>query len=159
MVPKILLTLAILSVSILCAAEEKKDSVHMYPQPKEGSLRFVIEVPALKNENNHKIELQIGKVMKVDCNQHILMGTLEAKPLKGWGYTYLEANNISGMRASTRMACNAPESEKFIALAPSENSLRRYNSRSPIVIYVPKGYEVRYRLWSAEEKSQEANQR
>ncbi len=159
MVPKILLMLAILSGSTLYAAEEKKDSVHMYPQPKEGSLRFVIEVPALKNENNHKIELQIGKMMKVDRNQHILMGILEAKPLKGWGYTYLEASKISGIRASTRMACNEPESEKFVALSPSENSLRRYNSRSPIVIYVPRGYEVRYRLWSAEGKSLEANQR
>jgi len=98
-------------------------------------------------------------VMKVDCNQHILMGVLEAKPLKGWGYTYLEASNISGMRASTRMACNEPESEKFVTLAPSENSLIRYNSRSPIVVYVPTGYEVRYRLWSAEEKSRKANQR
>lgn len=159
MVPKILLSLAILSASTLYAADNKKDTIHMYPQPKEGSLRFVVEVPALENENNHKVELQIGKVMKVDCNQHILMGILETKPLKGWGYTYLEASNINGMRASTRMACSEPESEKFVTLAPSENSLRRYNSRSPIVVYVPKEYEVRYRLWSADEKSLEATQR
>ena len=27
--------------------------------------------------------------------------------------------------------------------------LLRYNSRLPIVVYVPEGVEVRYRLWSA----------
>jgi len=28
----------------------------------------------------------------------------------------------------------------------------RYNSRLSIVIYAPKGYEIRYRIWSAPEK-------
>jgi len=25
----------------------------------------------------------------------------------------------------------------------------RYNSRLPVVVYAPKGYEVRYRIWNA----------
>lgn len=147
-----------LAASLLHAEPAKKDNIHMFPQPKEGFERYVIEVPELKNENDHKVELIIGKTISVDCNHHILLGKLEAKPLKGWGYTYLEANNISGMRASTRMVCRKANSGKFISLAPSKESIRRYNSRSPIVIYIPKGYEVRYRIWSAGEKIQQAKQ-
>lgn len=155
---KILLALA-LSASLLHAEPVKKDNVHMFPQPKEGFERYVIKVPALDNENDHKVELMIGKTVSVDCNHHVLLGKLEAKPLKGWGYTYLEANNINGMRASTRMACQKANSDKFISLAPSKESMQRYNSRSPIVTYVPKDYEVRYRIWSADKETQQAERR
>ena len=34
----------------------------------------------------------------------------------------------------------------------------RYNSRIPLVVYVPKGGEVRYRIWKAAEKIDEAKQ-
>ena len=36
--------------------------------------------------------------------------------------------------------------KKFVT-APS--LLVPYNSRLPIVVYVPEGYEVRYRIWNA----------
>ncbi|MEA3417799.1 MAG: serine protease inhibitor ecotin [Campylobacterota bacterium] len=160
MIRKITISLAMtVAASVLCAEPGKKDNIHMFPQAQEGFERHVIEVPALKNENDHKVELLIGKTINVDCNRHVLMGKLEAKSLKGWGYTYLEASNINGMRASTRMACQEPKSDKFVTLAPSEESFRRYNSRSPIVTYVPKGYEVHYRIWSADTEVRQAKQR
>jgi hypothetical protein len=37
---------------------------------------------------------------------------------------------------------------RFITLG-SKPYLIRYNSRLPIVVYVPEGVEVRYRLWTA----------
>jgi ecotin len=53
--------------------------------------------------------------------------------------------------AGTLMAVdpNAPKVERFITLA-GEPKLLRYNSRLPLVVYVPAGVEVRYRLWRAE---------
>jgi len=76
--------------------------------------------------------------------------------LKGWGYKYLEVSDIDS-GATTMMACREAKTEKFISIRDS--TLRRYNSRSPIVIYIPEGYDVRYRIWSAEENVQEATQR
>jgi ecotin len=38
--------------------------------------------------------------------------------------------------------------ERFIAIS-GEPYLIRYNSRLPIVVYVPEGVEVRYRIWKA----------
>ncbi|MBW2490657.1 MAG: proteinase inhibitor I4 serpin, partial [Deltaproteobacteria bacterium] len=34
----------------------------------------------------------------------------------------------------------------------------RYNSRLPVVVYVPEGVEVRYRIWRAEPESKKAHE-
>ncbi|MDP6337606.1 MAG: ecotin family protein, partial [Verrucomicrobiota bacterium] len=46
-----------------------------------------------------------------------------------------------------------PSVHKFVQ-GPSK--LIRYNSRIPIVVYVPKGAEVRYRIWSATPETKKA---
>ncbi len=156
MVKNITLVLAVtIAGSSLYAEPVKKDNIHMFPQAQEGFIRHVIEVPKTDNDYDHKVELLIGKVMLVDCNQHSLMGKVKSVTLKGWGYTYLEISNIQS-GPTTMMACTEPKTEKFISI---RDTLRRYNSRSPIVAYVPKGYEVRYRVWSAGDKVQQAKQR
>jgi len=45
---------------------------------------------------------------------------------------------------------NAPKVERFISLA-GEPYFVRYNSRLPVVVYVPEDAEVRYRIWGAGE--------
>ena len=57
--------------------------------------------------------------------------------------------------AGTLMAVdpNAPKVNRFITLG-GEPYLIRYNSRLPIVVYVPEGVEVRYRIWTAAPKPQ-----
>ena len=51
--------------------------------------------------------------------------------------------------AGTAMAVNpnAPKPDRFITLG-GEPYIIRYNSRMPIVIYVPESVEVRYRIWT-----------
>ncbi|HEC45383.1 MAG TPA: ecotin [Epsilonproteobacteria bacterium] len=144
-----------LAGSSLYAEPAKKDNIHMFPQAEEGFVRHVIEVPKTDNDYEHKVELLIGKVMLVDCNKHSLMGKVESVTLKGWGYKYLEVTDIQS-GPSTLMACKEPKTEKFILI---RDTLRRYNSRFPIVAYVPEGYEVRYRIWSADDNIQQATQR
>jgi len=47
------------------------------------------------------------------------------------------------------MACpHQAETEKFVTGA---TKLVRYNSRLPVVVFVPNGYELKYRLWKAQE--------
>lgn len=49
---------------------------------------------------------------------------------------------------STMMA--APEgSEKVKKFVSGTPLLIRYNSRLPIVVYAPEGYEIKYRIWTA----------
>jgi len=144
-----------LAGSSLYAEPAKKDNIHMFPQAEEGFVRHVIEVPKTDNDYEHKVELLIGKVMLVDCNKHSLMGKVESVTLEGWGYKYLEVTDIQS-GPSTLMACKEPKTEKFISI---RDTLRRYNSRFPIVTYVPEGYEVRYRIWSEDDNIQQAIQR
>ena len=53
-------------------------------------------------------------------------------------------------RRGTLMAVdpNAPKVARFITLG-GDAYLIRYNSRLPIVVYVPEGVEARYRIWTA----------
>lgn len=55
--------------------------------------------------------------------------------------------------AGTLMAVDPsePKKDRWITLG-GEPELIRYNSRLPLVVYVPVGVEVRYRIWRAEEK-------
>ena len=156
MVKIITIALSMMLIGASLYAElEKKDNIHMFPQAQEGFVRHVIEVPKTDNDNEHRIELLIGKKMMVDCNHHSFSGKIESVMLKGWGYKYLEVSSIQS-GPTTMMACPEPKTEKFISI---RDTLRRYNSRSPIVVYVPEGYEVRYRVWSAEDNVQQAVQR
>lgn len=150
-----ILTLLLLTLIPLHAQTDKKDNIHMFPEAQEGYLRYVVEVPKTQNDYDHKVELLIGKNTLSDCNQRSLWGKIEDVTLKGWGYKYVVVSNIQN-GPTTMMQCLEPPKEKFLTI---RDNLRRYNSRLPIVVYVPKGYEVRYRIWSAGEIIQEANNR
>lgn len=125
--------------------EEREKVLAPFPKAEAGMEQHVIFLKAKSDESLFKVEIIPGKVMNVDCNQHILMGKLEEKDLSGWGYTYYEFTT-SGQTRSTMMACNEPNKDRFIS---SETVLVRYNSKLPIVIYAPKGYEINYRIWKA----------
>jgi ecotin len=129
-------------------AEHKE--LKAFPEAKEGMERLVIVLPHKERgeEDAFKVELIPGKKMMTDGVNLMRLGiTITPKPLKGWGYTYYEVTG-SDVAMSTLMA--VPEGgkkvEKFVKGSPL---LIRYNSRLPIVIYVPRGYSVQYRIWKA----------
>ena len=152
-----ILTLALSLVLPALAAEHPQ--LKPFPAAKEGFERYVIVLPHKERgeEGSFKVELVVGKMMMTDgANRVSLGGKIEPKPLKGWGYTFYEVEKV-GPGMSTRMAPRpgAKPVEKFVTLAP----LRiRYNSRLPVVVFVPKGCEVRYRIWSAPEELEKAEQ-
>lgn len=164
MIKKTILTVAATAVMIVESSlyaepanneSIKKDNIHMFPQAKEGFERHVVEVPKTQNDQDHRVELLIGKNMMVDCNHHSFEAEIKSVTVKGWGYKYLEVGKIrSG--PTTMMYCPNDKKEMFISI---RDTLRRYNSRSPIVIYLQKGYEVRYRIWNAENTTDQAKVR
>ena len=73
--------------------------------------------------------------------------TIEARPLAGWGYTFYE---VTGQDTTMSTMMAAPEgSEKIKQFVSGTPLLIRYNSRLPIVVYAPEGYEIKYRIWTA----------
>ncbi|HCM9646562.1 TPA: serine protease inhibitor ecotin [Enterobacter bugandensis] len=127
------------------------EKIAPYPQAEKGMKRQVIQLPVQQDEANYKVELLIGKTLEVDCNQHRLGGQLESKTLEGWGYDYYVFDKVTSP-VSTMMACpDGKKEKKFVTAYLGDNSLLRYNSKLPIVVYTPENVEVKYRVWKAEE--------
>lgn len=93
---------------------------------------------------------------EADCNRVALGGTLSSHTVSGWGYNYYRVDKI-GQPMTTLMACppDHPTTIEFVT-ANFENVLVRYNSKLPLVVYVPDGFDVRYRVWTAHEGVLEA---
>lgn len=147
--PRSLTALFTLPLALLANAHAASlKDVAPYPEAEEGFTRQVIHLPVQADESAFKLEVLAGKQLQVDCNRQHLGGTLEEKTLEGWGYSYYRLEKVMGP-ASTLMAC--PDNNKIEAFVPvvGDGFLLRYNSKLPVVIYAPKGVEVRYRIWSA----------
>lgn len=121
----------------------EKLQIEMFPKAKEGYKQVYIQLPVAKNENDLKVEFFVGVEKLLDCNNHFLMGKVATQDLQGWGYNYYEVES-NGETGGTLMACpDQKKTKKFVSLQPE---IVRYNSKLPLVFYVPKDLEVRYRV-------------
>lgn len=122
--------------------------VSVFPKAEKGMQQWIINVPHSDSDEDKKVELYVGINKQVDaCNHHFLSGTLETKNLSGWGYDYY-VFTTNGNIGGTLMGCgNNKTISKFITAQPQ---MLRYNGRLPIVVYVPEGYEVKYKIYKAE---------
>jgi len=126
------------------------DDMKAFPPAEEGMVRYVLNLAPQADESAFKVELIVGRSVEIDVeNRYFWGGQIEAESIAGWGYTRYLVREI-GPLAGTLMAVdpNAPKETRFITLG-GEPFLIRYNSRLPIVIYLPEGAEVRYRIWAA----------
>ena len=127
-----------------------------FPPAEPGQTRFVISMPSLpssEDEDNLKVELQVGKTVEVDGgNRFFFGGRLEKENIAGWGFTRYVLPALGPM-AGTLMAVDPdqPKVQRFVRIG-GEPQLMRYNSRLPYVVYVPEGVEVRYKYWRADAK-------
>ena len=127
------------------------DDLRAFPPADEGMVRHVLQLLKQADESAFKVELIVGKTVEIDRdNRYFFGGRIEEETIKGWGYTRYLVSAL-GPLAGTLMAVdpNALKVARFIALGGAPH-LIRYNSRLPVVVYVPEGVEVRYRTWSAE---------
>ena len=128
---------------------EATEALKAYPESLEGYDRFVLFLPEIKNSaKERRVEIIPGVTTEVDCNKHGLVGEFVEKNVEGWGYTYLVFESDGGVR-STRMAC--PDNTRRTELVTGPTHLLNYNSRLPIVVFIPKkdNFSVQYRVWEA----------
>jgi ecotin len=131
-----------------------KVDLSIYPSARDGYKRVYINLPIEKNEDNLKVEIFVGKQINVDCNIHNLIGELSMKILDGYGYDYFEALS-NGDVLSTKMLCiDEKLLPKYITM-PSY--FTRYNSNLPIVVYIPKDMELKYKVWKTTNKLFKSN--
>ncbi|MFD1631042.1 ecotin [Pseudopedobacter beijingensis] len=151
----IILLMTIMSMKTFAQSNYKVD-LSPFPKPEKGQKQFVIEVPHSDNDDIKKIEFYVGKWEKTDkCNKHFLGGTFDKKDLKGWGYDYY-VFNTKGNVGSTLMACL--DNAKVDSFVQSQPIVTNYNGRMPIVIYVPEGYEVKFKIYTASQEVYSASE-
>jgi ecotin len=158
--PALLLVLLHVGMLATGSAADIARELKAFPPAGEGMTRFVITLPPQDDEDLLKVQLLIGKTVKLDLqNRYFFGGRLETETIQGWGYDRYVLKSLGSM-AGTLMAVdpNAPKIERFITLG-GEPELLRYNSRLPLVVYVPEGVEVRYRIWRGDQKKLKASEK
>ncbi len=140
----------VLLTAVAVLSVKGADNMAAFPPAEAGMVRYVLQLPKEEDESAMKVELLVGKTVLVDAqNSYFFAGKIEAKNIEGWGFTRYDVSKLGPM-AGTLMAVdpNVPKVNRFVALG-GEPYLVRYNSRLPLVVYVPEGVEVRYRIWKA----------
>lgn len=133
-------------------AEAGATDLAAYPAATRGQKRHIIRLPAMQDEGNVKLELIVGKTKEIDCNNHMYGGQLQERTAEGWGYNYYVLDSL-GQGATTLMGC-PNNSTRTAFVRSSAETIIRYNSKLPVVVYTPEDVELRYRVWrSSEEQS------
>jgi ecotin len=126
------------------------DNMKAFPPAGEGMVRHVLQLPQQADESGLKVELIVGKTVETDAgNRYFFAGRIEEETIQGWGFPRYMVSKLGPM-AGTLMAVDpdAPKVTRFITLGGAPYIIR-YNSRLPVVVYLPEGVEVRYRIWTA----------
>ena len=147
---KSLFTATLLMLLFAVPPGQAADNMKAFPPAGAGMVRHVLQLPPQTDESAFRVELIVGKTLQLEAgNRYFFAGKIEAENIPGWGFTRYVVGQLGPM-AGTLMAVDpdAPKVARFIQLA-GEPYLIRYNSRLPVVVYVPDGVEVRYRIWSA----------
>jgi len=149
---KTILILLVLFCGIsTCLADQQYDLwKKAYPKAEEGQTRHVLHLPKQADENAYKVELIVGKTIPTDgVNQQFFGGSIEEKDVPGWGYPQQIVK--VGALAGTLIGVppGKPKVMKFVTVGGGPH-LIRYNSKLPVVVYAPEGFEVRYRFWKAD---------
>lgn len=146
-------------LALFCVPALGADNMKAFPPADDGMTRHVIHLPKLDDESLAKVQLIVGKKVMVDTvNRHFLIGKIEARNIEGWGFTRYVVPKV-GPLAGTLMAPRpgTPMGERFVPLG-GQPYLIRYNSKLPVVVYVPEGAEVQYRIWKADARATPARE-
>ena len=139
-----------------------------YPQPAPGLKRWVIQPSGLLPKSadpiisaspiDWRIQLIVGQTVTIDCNTKRLSGsgmTMRMLP-KASGKALFEVKGPVAV-ISTKMACadNQSSRSSFLSLG-KQPYLVPYNASWPIVVDLPETLQLRWRVWKAETRQQNA---
>jgi ecotin len=124
-----------------------KSNVNGYPKPDSKSVQKVITLAPIADEDSHYVEIMVGKKTTTDaCNTYVLQGELKVDYAQD-SHNHFYKFTTDGTIMSSAVGCLDTKTFEKVAYAQSENV--KYDSKNPIVVYVPKGYEVDYKIWSS----------
>lgn len=131
--------------------------LEIYPKAEQGMKKILYLLEKKEKEEDYKLEIKFGKDIVVDDNIHqFLGGNLEEKDVEGWGYPYYVFSGDSEM-VHTLMAFPAESKKERRVYYPWATKMLSYNSKIPLVLYVPKDVKVEVSLWNRMQEIKEVS--
>ncbi|WP_444920621.1 ecotin family protein [Microbulbifer sp. CnH-101-G] len=147
-----LLPALILYYALPLQAAEPLDA---FPSEVEGKYRHVIELPKVVDESRFMVELVPGKNALADCNLRSFNAPLQRQVLPGWGYPYYVLADLKPAQGTSKVCGPDSESRRFIRVR-GKGLILPYTSSQPLVVYLPEGVQLKYRVWRADKNLSDA---
>lgn len=129
------------------ASAEAQKALEAYPAAEDGQQRWLIWFEAVSentDEDALRVDVRVGVRTEVDgVNRYRLSGELRKRSVEGWGFDSYHYEGESEV-ASTRMSAKGVIAQSDIVWNASQ--LIRYNSRLPLVVYMPAHLHLSYRI-------------
>ena len=132
------------------ATEEALENAKNYPN-KAGYKKHLLYIPKLENqeETNRKVEIIPEKTLGVNSAVHSLSGKMETGKVEGYNFDYWIFDATVENKVVIETSTKSEKKDKFTIV---EKKLVAYNSRLPIVVYAPEGFEINYKIWETNGK-------
>ena len=145
------LALCLCAGSVL-AGEATNSLERAFPPADKGMVRYVLHLPKQADESVCQVELLVGRMVETDgVNRYYFVGEIIAlQDFEHWWCSRYLARPGQLSQTQKLAPLNTPKVNKFVAIEYSDYHLLRYSSSSAVVVYVPEGFEVRYRIWRAD---------
>ena len=129
------------------ASAEAQKALMAFPVAENGQRRGLIWLetdPNSTDEGSLWVEFRVGVRALVDgVNHYRLSGALHKRSVEGWGFDSYYYEGESRV-ASTRMGTQGATAHEETVWNTSQ--LIRYNSRLPLVVYMPAQLHLSYRV-------------
>jgi ecotin len=135
------------------AIKKAGGTMQAYSAADKGMVRRVMQLPSVQDESSLRVELVAGRTIETDgVNHYSLDGGIEENMITGWQFPRYDVT-LGGV-TSTKMGVLGKHLKvnKFVAIG-GRPQLFRYNSRLPLVVYLPEDGTVRYRIWRAAQET------
>lgn len=130
-------------------AQESKAGSHIYPKAKEGMEQVIIDLPKVKSETlEYRVEFSVGKDMETDlCNPYTLIGEWIDKQVEDSELVYFIASTKGQVVKAMNPCKNDKVKTQFVGI---KSRFLEYKNNQQLVVYVPEGYQLRYRVWNSD---------
>ncbi|MCO1333027.1 ecotin [Microbulbifer sp. OS29] len=142
-------------VLFLVTSSYAAEPLDAFPLDVNGKSRHVIVLPKVVDESRFRVELIPGRSEIADCNLRSFSAPLQREVLPGWGYPYYVLSDLSSTMDTRKVCAPGTETRRFITVR-GDGLLLPYNSNLPLVVYLPKGVQLKYRVWRADKNFSDA---
>lgn len=146
----IFLVLGVLALSISAHANKGVNDLNVYPPVKKDQNRNVIVLEPKENEEDYRVLITASIDGMQDCNTKSRSAKYTEKVVEGMQYPYYEVGKIGDV-VTTLMGCSEMPQMGEIPINLSGNTILRYNSKLPIVVYASNGIKINSKIFKLEE--------